>query len=372
MRSLGLVMVSISILGCVTPEGPITTCGSVQLDKPLIVLEQDPKAGSGLGRVDEGGCFLEIPDVSLSADGVLAPAGARLFFIDRQQGVLDPIDQATLGLAGSPIATFAPDEDHAEPNAHGVDVDAAGQLWIARFGLGSLAIVDAKGKLDGTVDLSDLDPDGVPDMEAVHVDGDRVHVAVELLEFNADDAGHALPRGPGKIVTIDRATRARTGMFSLAGRNPFGLFAPMDAAGTRFAIATPGRIFATDAADGIDVVDFAQGTAQQLISEVELGGSATEVVVAGPTEGYAIVLGDGEASPTSLVRFDPSTGKRTQVLDTATRFLHSGLALDGGLVLVGDHTEHTGGILAFDRATQAASGRITAHRLPPWSLHTIP
>jgi hypothetical protein len=110
----------------------------------------------------------------------------------------------------------------------------------------------------------------------------------------------------------------------------------------------------------------------QLISETELGGSALEVVIAGPTEGYAIVAGDGEKSPTSLVRFDPSTHERTHVLDTATRFLHSGLALDGGLVLVGDHTIDTGGILAFDRATQAASGRITAHRLPPWSLHTMP
>ena len=370
MRALSLAVVSISILGCVTPEGAITTCGSVRLDHPLLVLEQRPGIASGLGRVDEGGCFLEIPDASLSGDGVLAAAGERVFFVDRQQGVLDPIDPETLGLAGDPIATFAAGQDPGAANPHGLDVDAAGQLWIARFGLGSLAVVDPAGKLAATVDLSDLDPDGVPDMEAVHVDGDRVHVALELLEFNADAMGHALPRGPGMIVTIDRATRARTGMFALAGRNPFGPFAPMDAAGTRFAIATPGRIFATDAPDGIDVVDFAQGTAEQLISEIELGGSATEVIVAGPTEAYAIVAGDGEKSPTLLVRFNPSTGTRTHVLDTATRFLHSGLALDGGLVLVGDHTIDTGGILAFDRATQAASGRITAHRLPPWSLHT--
>ena len=372
MRALGLAVVSISILGCVTPEGPITTCGSVRLDHPLIVLEQDPGKASGLGRVDEGGCFLEIPDASLSGDGLLAGARGRIFFVDRQQGVLDPIDPKTLGLAGDPIATFAAGQDPGAPNPHGLDVDAEGQLWIARFGLGSLAVVDPAGKLAATVDLSDLDPDGVPDMEAVHVDGDRVHVALELLEFNADAMGHVLPRGPGLIVTIDRATRARAGMFALAGRNPFGPFAPMDAAGTRFAIATPGRIFATDAEDGIDVVDFAQGTAQQLISEIALGGSATEVIVAGPTEGYAIVAGDGEKSPTSLVQFDPSTGKRTYVLDTATRFLHSGLAVDGALVLVGDHTIETGGILAFDRATQAARGRITAHRLPPWSLHTAP
>lgn len=374
MRRLALAVGSLSLVACVTPEAAITTCGAVQLDHPLLVLEQDHTGmgSSALGRIDEGGCFLEIPDASLSGNGILATAGQRIFFVDQQQGVLDPIDAKTLGLAGDPIATFAVGKDPGEPNPHGLDVDAAGQLWIARFGMASVAVVDPSGKLAATVDLSDLDPDGVPDMEAVHVDGDRVHVALELLDFNTDTTGLVLPRGPGLIVTIDRATHERTGMFTLAGRNPYGRFAPMDAAGSRFAIATPGRIFATDAEDGIDVVDFAQGTATQLISEVELGGSATEVVVAGPTEAYAVVLGDVETSPTSLVRFDPSTHKRTQILDAAPLFLHGGLAIDGGLILVGDHTLEGAGILAFDRETQASRGRITAHRLPPWSLHTIP
>jgi hypothetical protein len=174
------------------------------------------------------------------------------------------------------------------------------------------------------------------------------------------------------IVTLDRATHARTGTFLLAGRNPFGRFVPMDATGSRFAIATSGRSFFTDPEDGIDVVDFAAGTAKQLISETELRGTVGELVVASPTEAYAIVLGDGEKSPTSLVRFDPSNGTRTQVLDAAPLFLHAGLALDGELVLVGDHTVEGAGILAFDRATGASRGRITAHRLPPWSLHTTP
>jgi hypothetical protein len=306
MRAEALAVGSLLLVGCVTPEGAITTCGSVRLEKPLIVLEQKPGEASGLGRIDEGGCFLEIPDASLSGDGILAGAGERLFFVDRMQGVLDPIDPTSLGLAGDPIAAFATGENPAEPNPHGVDVDADGQLWIARFGMASLAVIDRAGKLAATVDLSKLDPDdGVPDMEAVHVDGDRVHVALELLDFRSDPDNLVLPRGPGLIVTLDRKSHARTGKFALAGRNPFGGFVPMDAAGSRFAIATPGRIFATDPQDGIDVVDFAQASATQLISEVELGGSATEVVVAGPTEAYAIVAGDGQTSQTSLVRFDP-------------------------------------------------------------------
>jgi hypothetical protein len=370
MRAPALAMLSLSLAGCVTPEGAIKTCGDVRLERPLIVLEQDFTAGSALGRIDEGGCFLEIPDASLSGNGILAAAGKRLFFVDQQQGVLDPIDPTSLGLAGDPIAAFAPGQDPAEPNPHGVDLDADGRLWIARYGLGSLAVIDPSGKIAATVSLSDLDPDGVPDMEAVHADGDRVHVALELLDFTSDPHGLVLPRGPGLIVTLDRKSHARAGTFALAGRNPFGRFAPMDAAGSRFAIATPGQLFATDPGDGIDVVDFAQGSAEQLISEVELGGSATEVVIASPTEAYAIVAGDGQTSPTSLVRFNPSTRKRDAVLSSATRFTHTGLAIDGGLVLVGDHTAEGAGILAFDRVTLASSGRITAHRLPPWSLHT--
>lgn len=372
MRALALAVLSFSLSlgGCVTPAGPVTTCGTVRLAHPLIVLEQAFGSASGLGRIDEGGCFLEIPDASLSGTGILAGAGERLFFVDQTQGVLDPIDTRTLGLAGDPVAVFAPGQEPSEPNPHGVDVDADGQLWVARFGMGSLAVIDPAGKITATVDLSDLDPDGQPDMEAVHVEGDRVHVALELLEFNADDSGLVLARGPGKIVSLDRKSRARVGSFDLAGRNPFGAFAPMDAAGSRFAIATPGRIYATDAEDGIDVVDFAQGSARQLISESELGGSATEVVIAGPTEAYAIVAGDGLESPTSLVRFDPSTGNRFSIVSAANRFLHTGVAIDGDLVLVGDHTLEGAGILAFDRATLEPRGRVTAHRLPPWALHT--
>ncbi len=374
MRALALAVLSfsssLSLGGCVTPAGSVTTCGTVQLERPLIVLEQAFGTASGLGRVDEGGCFLEIPDASLSGTGILVEAGERLFFVDQAQGVLDPIDTKTLGLAGSPVAVFAPGQEPSEPNPHGVDVDADGQLWVARFGMGSLAVIDPSGKIAATVDLSDLDPDGQPDMEAVHVEGDRVHVALELLEFNADESGLVVPRGPGKIVSLDRESRARVGSFALAGRNPFGSFVAMDAAGSRFAIATPGRIYATDPEDGIDVVDFTQGSARQLISETELGGSATEVVIAGPTEAYAIVAGDGVESPTSLVRFDPSMGKRVSIVSAAARFLHTGLAINGGLVLVGDHTIEGAGILAFDRMTLEASGRITAHRLPPWALHT--
>ena len=373
MRDLPLaaasLSLSISIAGCVTPVGPSTTCGALQLERPLIVLEQQPGSVSGLGRVDEAGCFLEIPDASFSGTGIFAEAGGRLFFIDQEKGVLAPIDRATLALAGAPLAAYAPGEEPSDPNPHGVDVDADGRLWIARYSLGSLAIVEPSGELGATVDLSDLDPDGQPEMEAVHVDGDRVHVALELLDFSTNPV---TPRGPGVVVSLDRITRARLGTIALAGRNPFGPFAPMDAAGSRFAIATPGSFYATDPGDGIDVVDFAAGTAKQLISEVELGGSATEVIIAGPAEAYAIVAGDSEKNATSLVRFDPSTGKRVAVLSQASVFANAGLTLNGGLVLVGDHTVEGAGIVAFARDSLAARGRITAHGLPPWSLHTAP
>jgi len=369
MRALALVVVALSLSSCVTPASSITTCGTLRLERPLIVLEQKPTSASGLGRVDEGGCFLEIPDASLSGTGIFAEAAGRLFFVDQEKGVLDPIDRTTLGLAGDPIAVFAAGEDPSDPNPHGVDVDADGRLWVARYSMGSLAVIEPSGKLGATVDLSDLDPDGQPEMEAVHVDGSRVHVALELLDFSTNPV---TPRGPGMIVSLDRATHARVGTIALAGRNPFGGFAPIDAAGSRFAIATPGSFSATDLGDGIDLVDFAAGTATQLISEVELGGSVTELIIAGPTEAYAIVAGDNEENPTSLVRFDPSTGLRVAVLSTASVFANAGLAINGDLVLVGDHTVEGAGIVAFDRASWAESGRITAHRLPPWSLHTAP
>jgi hypothetical protein len=357
--------------GCNEPAPPITTCGSLRLDRPVFVVEEHASLASGLGLIDAGGCFHEVPDASLSGDGLLARAAGRTFFIDRQQGVLDEIDTSAIRLVGKPIAAYGAGEEPDSPNPYDVDIDAAGRLWIARNGLGSAVVRNADGSIASTIDLSDLDPDAKPDMDAVRVAGDRVYIALQLLDYTQ---GSPVPaRRAGIVAVIDDAPPfKRVKTIDLAGRNPFGPFVTLDA--NRVIIPTPGFIGHVDATDGIDVLDLPSGTAKQLISETELGGSPVEVVVAGPTEAYAIVAGPDPDNPTSVVRFDPSQGKRVgpPVAETDTGgFDFVGLAVDGDLVLFGDRNTARSAILAVDRNGGGPKGSFTAHRLPPWALLTL-
>jgi len=363
-----------SLLGCTSAEPAAESCTDLRLDANVLVHEYrlgDPT--SGLGRLGQDGCLTEVADIVLPGNGMLLEAHGVPFFSDNDQGLLHALDVDKLAITSS-FPIFVEGEiksDRADlPNPHGVDrvtKDGQEELWVARYGLGSLAILKGNGQFDGTIDLSDLDPDGVPEMEAVRLEAGKAFVALELLDLSTFPAE---AREPGIVAVVDLATREREALIHLSGRNPYGRFVPLDASASRLAIATPGSFDRIDASDGIDAIDLATRAVSQLISEDELGGSAYAVAFASETEGYAVVLGpEPGINPTKVVRFNPSD-KSVETIATleSSAFVYTGLAVVGDLLLVADGTREAPRIVAVERNSRRVVASITPRLDAPWSF----
>jgi hypothetical protein len=360
----------LALVGCVAPESEAKSCGDLRFAAPVLVLETEyAGATSALGRLGEDGCLTEVADIALPHNTILRSAHGRPFVIDDDGGVLHAIRTDRLAITGTFAAWKGSPEER--PNPHDVDIDAAGRLWVTRYELSSLALILPDGSWGGSVDLGDLDPDGIPDMDAIRIFGGFAYVSFESLDRTRIPW---LPKRRGAIAIIDTAPpHRRIGTIDLVGSNPEGRFVPMNEEGSIVAVATPGSFYAIDEADGIDAVDLVSGKATQIISETALGGSVWEVAVAGPTEAYALVLEPAEPNPTKVVAFNPATAQVTgEPLLLFRQFQSAGLAVVGDALLVGDFTEGAAKMHVFDRAKRVEIGAVIPKLLAPWSLLAIP
>jgi hypothetical protein len=391
MRRVALASLAaplILVAGCAsTPPGG-TRCGFTALPDPVIVLESDESTTAALARL-AGGCLDEesVADPVLGADQYLLQAHAtgQPFVAVDDDGSLRPLAKDRNAITD----TFYVYPEQSAPSCrphgiYGVDADAGGDLWVSRLDVPSVAVLSPKGDPVTTVDLSDLDPDGNPDMNGIVVQDGKAFVLLDFLVEGTCGVTGDTAWQPGAIAVIDVAKRKRTGLIQLPGHNPFQGFAPTGSPGV-FLVAMPGRHSdapmqpsAVSEEDGIDSVDLAAGTATQIISETALGGSVDNVVWASPTEAYAIVLGpEAGVNPTSVVEFDPSRGTVTRTIaspptdPSAQQYIFVGLALDGDFLLVADQTMADPKIRVFSRATGEEQAAIPTKVDPPVSLLTL-
>lgn len=362
----------LSLAACTGSTEPVTTCGGPALERTIVVLETDFQS-SALGRI-AGGCLTEqLPDLVLGSDLNLLAAGGHAYAGINGEGTLRAIDGATLAL-GPRLQAYAGalGEGGDTHGIYGVDVGAGGELWVSRDDAGSVAVLKADGSPIGSVDLSDLDPDGVPDMNGILVKDGRAYVALDLLAYTSE-GGHltVTPQEHGAVAVIDNATRQRVLRIELLGGNPaHGLLPTEDG----FVVATPGSFDEAREGDGIDRVRLgATPEVQQVIDEKTLGGSVNELTWASDHEAYAIVLGAVPGvNPTRVVAIDPSQGTVTRELTPlADAFVHSGLVLTDEYVVVGDHTPGAPRVLFFPRAG-GSPREIPASILPPFALVALP
>ncbi len=374
---------------CSESAGSSRVCSGVALDGAALVLASSFQA-SGLGRIDEAGCLTEIPDIKLGGDPSLSLGLGGPFVVARSESLVFAIDPVTLSITDT-LLPYADEAERIAPfvlascsdrqtkgiNAHDVDRDANGSLWVARYEKPTLGIVRPDGGFDGVVDLSMFaDADGLPEAEAIRVVGDHVFVALELL----DRCNAYVPTGNGIVVGIDVATRAVQTQIDLGGRNPFGRMKPVpwDPTGSAVVIALPGLFSAIEPGNAAVLVDLQKGEVTTIAQESVFGGSVAEVVLAAPDEGYAIVAGTEQENPTAVVAFDPSTGiPKATLLDSRTadgkgNYNHSGLAIVGAHLLVGDRAYGATAIHVIERKTGLEVGTLFPARLPPVSLAEAP
>ena len=240
----------------------------------------------------------------LGADPVLETSNGRAFFIARDSDTVFELDPA----CSTAMAKWSVN-DGAGTATNPQDVAAApdGSLWVPRYDVPSVAVIDACGARVATLDIASYDSDGNPNASAIVIDtvggAPKAFVALERL----DDHEPSLPSlQPSMMLRFDVASKTVDAVITLAGRNPFGLM--REYAGGLF-LAEPGNFNAVgEPYAGIERFDVATSTTVLLTTETALGASVAELAV---TDGCgAAIVADAtpNVNRTALVTFDPTTG----------------------------------------------------------------
>jgi hypothetical protein len=330
------------------PAAP-TSCDDVE----VLVAASDHTSSEVCGAPNHCELSNATTAVNLGKDPQLAMSSGRTFFINRLGPPSDLIFELD-AKCGTPISQLSVHEDgRGSVNPHDLAVAPDGTLFVALYDVPRIVILK-DGKLDGKIDLSSFDFDGNPQAESIRIVSvggvPKAFVTLERL----DDADHLLSKQESWMLRIDVATRQVEDHIVLAGRNPFNSMA--EHAGGLF-LAVPGNF---DVADeplaGIERFDTATSTTRLLVSEHDLGGSVSEIAVTDGC-GVAIVAGPKPTvNPTSLVTFDPVSGKvlsgpASPVLGPTPGYDLQALAWRGDSLYVGDGRPGSGGfpVHVFER-----------------------
>lgn len=282
-------------------------------------------------------------------DSVAVESGGRIVIIERTLGAVTVLANDLSIERNFSVA----DDGGVAPNPHDFAFVSDTKAYVTRFAQGTLAIVDpSNGTVTGTIDLASHDDDGVPDMDAVVVDGDRAFVSLERLDETF------APRADSELVVVDTGSDEVSDTLVLPLDNPTGRFR-RDADG-RLAIACVG---AYGAADGGIVSLGSDGmTPQVLVTEETLGGDVGAFAILDDTHGYAIVAID---FVTHLVPFDPSTGTAGAAIVDSEGYDLSDLDVVGDMLVVADAAATAPGLRSFSLDGEEATTTPVSVGLPP-------
>ncbi|HVH47928.1 MAG TPA: hypothetical protein VM925_36590 [Labilithrix sp.] len=357
-------------------EQPAPACNGVE----VLAAASDSKVSSFVCGLP-GQC---LPGVDLGHDPVLTATNGRAFFVARDNDVLFELDPSCGTLSAEiNLDALAPRDAEGKrkpANPHDVAAAPDGTLVIPLYTVPKLAFVK-NGAVDGELDLSSYDPDGNPQADAVSIvtvgGSPKAFVTLERLDDNGTTPKEYLQsRQPSQMLRVDVATRKPEAVIELEGRNPFNPMPQLDGA---LFLAEPGNF---DAADderaGIERFDTATSTTGLLVRERDLGASVVEISVTKGC-GAAIVAGpESGVNPTSLVTFDPDTGRiiasvAAPLLGPTPGYDLYGLTWRGDTLYVGDRRRGANGypIHVFQRSegcALTATGRTIDLPQPPVAL----
>ena len=344
-RSLAFVLLGGAVWACgsskVAPAGD-ASCDDVE----LLVAASDHLSSTVCGVPNHCEPGPRTTGVDLGKDPQLSTSNGRTFFINRLGTPGDLIFELD-AKCGSPISELSVREDGvASVNPHDVAAAPDGSLFVVLYDVPRITIVRpgksvAETVVEGTIDLSMYDEhDGNPQAESIQiVKVAGVWKAFVALERLDDDTPLLVSTRDSYMLRIDVATRAVEGFVVLMGRNPFN---PMAVSGSALFLAEPGNFDAPDEPlAGIERFDTATSTTRLLVPEHDLGGSVAEIAVTDGC-GVAIVAGPQKTvNPTSLVAFDPDSGKvlsppGAPLLGPTPGYDLQALAWRGNLLYVGD------------------------------------
>jgi hypothetical protein len=297
-------------------------------------------SSSAVGSLSLDGSVTSVAGaVDLGADPAMSISGGRAFFVARDEDAFFELDAC-----GTPKQRFSAHltTQSGTSDPYAVAVASDGTLWVPLFLAAAVLVLRPDGTVARTIDLSSYDGDGNPDAsDLVIVDtpnGEKAFVTLDRLNPYPQSVQ------PSWMLPIDVATGHPETPVVLAGRNPFAV----TQVGTDLWLADPGNFDdATEPDAGIERFDTNTSTTTLVVQEAKLGGSVTEVAVAGSC-GAAIVAGPTtNVNPTSLVTFDAPSGAVLVSAPSsplaASGFDLEGLASVSSSFLVGDRRRATNG-----------------------------
>lgn len=340
MRILLLSMLpALALTGCGGGDDDADGDADADGDRVFVLSSDFVSSVYGWAPVDDPGAFGELGPAE--GDAVAVRSNGHLAVIERTLGAVTLLTEDLSVQRNFSVA----DDGGAAPNPHDLAWISDTKVYVVRYGLGTIAIVDpSTGTITGTIDLSAHDPDGVPDMDAVALAGDRAYVSLERL-----DETYA-PRGESEVVVIDTATDAVTATVTLPVANPYGRFRAHGGTGELLLPCT-GAFAVPDA--GIVGLGASGDAPHVLVTEQALGGDVGAFVVADDQHGFAIVAVD---SVTRLVPFDPSTGEAGAPVLQSEGWDLRDVELVGDRVVVADGAPAAPGlrVLSLDGTEQTA------------------
>lgn len=346
----------------------------------LVAMSDTSSSGVGALSLSSGVAPTSFFGVDLGKDPSLNVSRGRAFLLARDLDTIFEISPR----CGQPLCRYSTRRAGQSGTTNPQDVAVApdGTLWVPRFGLPNVAVVDARGEI-ATVALPDLDGDGNPNASAIRIlDVDGVGKAFVALERLDDRDPKFRSRGPSSLAVIDTTSRAVERTIALRGRNPFNVIVEANAA---FYLTAAGNFDdAAEADAGIERIDpRAPDVGGWLLGEPDLGGSASAVAVDGDC-GAAIVADPTLVNATSVVTFEARTGRPLRTIahggalfGPTTGFDLWAIAWSGGKLLVGDRRRAGAGypIHVFERGagcdlTETASPIFVAQK--PVALRSLP
>ena len=309
----------------------------------------------------------EVNLLGIHSDAVGHYHDGRVYIVNRlgQDNilVLDAMDLRT------PLTQFSVGNG---ANPHDIEIVAPDKAYVSRYDAASLLIVNPQDGAElGEIDLSAFaDADGLPEVSQIVRVGERLYLSCQRLDRN----GSWGPADVSYLIVVDLATDTLVDVdpdaegvqgIALSAGNPNS----MAVVGEQIAVGVVVNF--GDRAGGVEIVDTATNRSLGLaVSEEDLGGDITSVVLVNQNRGYAVVADENFAN--SVRPFDLSSGTVGAPLENISGGYIASLAVDGDRLIVADRGSFSdpasAGLKFYDATTGAFLRGPIDTGLPPANI----
>ena len=323
----------------------------------LGVVSSDFSSGGRFNIIDTAS-LLPLPSLSnIHSDAVLRYANGKVYIINRLNRdsilVLDP------SLAFLPQQEFSVEQGS---NPQDISYINSSKAYISLYNRKYIIVVNpSSGVILNRIDLSAYSEtsssgstgiDGFPEMSRMALYNSILYLQLQRLDRN-HPSGFPYPGEDSFLLRIDTVTDQILGIIKTPARNPFGKMQIFNIGqDPHLIVCLPGKLgYLSELDGGIGAYNLVKGEFREsfLLLESEVGGDVLDMILKSETDGYAFVLDKGFNK--TVVRFNPSTGKKTSTIATYTSSAGniSGMALSSsGKLFLGDSGFSNPGVSVYD------------------------